>query len=187
MKKNVIVKPSCAYRFSLIEKQKMRNMFVEGYALSYIARKFACRPVAVWNNVFDLSPSMVFSKEKQKWAMNVSTVSIKIVKKIRSKVPRVITSKEAAEMAGISQSAALAIIRGKTFRWIPGWTRPYKDILVYLEPEEYPHEIKKTDKVRGCKKGSIRTAKSGELIKLAKKYKVSTTTICRWRKKGKML
>jgi hypothetical protein len=48
------------------------------------------------------------------------------------------------------------------------------------------NETKKTDKIRGCKKGSTHSVKSGDLIKLAKKYKVSTSTICRWRIKGKI-
>lgn len=173
-------------RFSYVQINEMRDLFLKGYALSYIARYFDCRPVAVWNNVFDLSPPEVFSKEKQKWAMTGSKISISDVKKIRSRVPKGITAPEVMKIYGISETSALAIIRGKTFRWIPGWTRPRGEELVYLQPVEMPKETRKTDQVRGCKKGSKRSVKPGALIELAKKYKVSTSTICRWRSKGKI-
>lgn len=177
---------SCGKRFSPLQIKEMRDLFLEGYALNYIARHFDCRPVAVWNNVFDLSPPETFSKEKQKWAMSLAKVTISDVKKIRSRVPYGITAPEASKIFGISETTALAIIRGKTFRWISGWTRPRGNEFIYLRPIEMPKQIKKTDQVRGCKKGSKRSVKPGALIELAKKYKVSTSTICRWRSKGKI-
>lgn len=125
-------------RFTPLQKQEMRSLFQDGYALSYIARKFDCRPVAVWNNVFDLSPATTFSPVKLKWAMNTARISVANVKKIRAKVPKGISAPEAARLYNISESAALAIIRGKTFRWVPGWTRPYAGTLVYLQPIDLP-------------------------------------------------
>jgi len=161
-------------------------MFEQNYALSFIARKFDCRPVAVWNNVFDLSPHSNFSPVKSKWAMNTAKISIANVKKIRARVPKGITASEARKLYNISQSAALSIIRGKTFRWVPGWTRPYADTLVYLEPIDLPERKIKTDRVRGAKPGSSWTVKRGTIIKLAKKYGMSKSTICRWRQRGKL-
>lgn len=173
-------------RFTVLQRQKMRSLFQEGYALSFIARKFDCRPVAVWNNVFDLSPATCFSPIKSKWAMNTARISIANVKKIRARVLKGIKSTEASQLYGISESAALGIIKGKTFRWVPGWTRPYAETFVYLQPMDLPEPERKTDKVRGAKLGSAWSVKKGELIRLAKKHNVSTSTICRWKKKGKL-
>jgi hypothetical protein len=180
------MKKACSRRLTPIQKKEMRDLFLNGYAISYIARMFDCRPVAVWNNVFDIDPPTTFSKTRQAWALNASKISVSDVKRIRSKVKQGISSGVAAKLYGISESAALAIIRGKTFRWVPGWTRPYTDRLVYLDPIDLPKETKKTDLVRGCKLGSFHTVESGALIKQAKKYNVSTSTICRWRQKGKI-
>jgi uncharacterized protein YjcR len=59
-------------------------------------------------------------------------------------------------------------------------------VFIYLEPINLPEREIKTDRVRGAKPGSSWTVKSGTLIKLAKKYGVSTSTICRWKQKGKL-
>src|SRR4030042_1237900 len=104
-------------RLTSIQKKEMRNLFINGYAVGYIARVFDCRPVAVWNNVFDISPPAIFDKTKQTWALKTSKISVANVKRLRARVKLGITSREAANLYSISESAALAIIRGKPFRW----------------------------------------------------------------------
>lgn len=180
------MKKTHSRRFTPPQRKEMRDLFLKGYTVSYIARIFSCRPVAVWNNVFDLSIPTTFDPIKQKCAIRASKISVTDVKRLRKKVPKGISAGEASKQYSISESAALAIIRGKTFRWVPGWTRPYADKLIYIEPISLPKEIKKTDLVRGCKPGSFHSVESGALLKLAKKHGVSTSTICRWRLKGKI-
>jgi hypothetical protein len=176
----VLRKRKNARRFSPIQKKEMRDLYSEGYALSYIARKFKCLTNAVWNNVFDLSTPMLLSEARIKAALKVCKVTVDDVVAIRKRVKSGTDSWTEATQYGISQTTALGIIRGRTFRWVGGWTRPRAgEPLVFIKPIKNNKSKPLTDKKPGCKKGSKHRMPSGSLLVLAKKYKVSTSTICR--------
>jgi hypothetical protein len=173
-------------RMKPAEKQMMRQLYEENYALGFIARKFNCCVNTVWNNVFDISVSCL-SKEKIKCTIKTSKVTPKEVKKIRLFAKNGQNAVQLSKLYGISQTATLSIIRGRTFRWIPGWIRPYQNQkFFYYKPINIKQEKPKTDKKPGAKLGVKKVSSRGEVLRLAKKYNVSSSTICRWRKKGKI-
>ena len=173
-------------KFNQNQKDKMRNLFEKGYAVQYIARKFKCWPNAVWNNVFDLAPAKFLSNAKIDEIYKKSSLIPKDITNIRQLAKKGMGSPTIAELYGIGQSTALSIIRGRTFRWVKGWTRPHGTTWIYLDPVEMPHFRVKTDKTYGPKSGTRHQVEPGILLKLSKKYGVSPSTICKWRKKGKL-
>jgi hypothetical protein len=109
------------------------------------------------------------------------------IRELSYKDKKIYHSAKIAEMFGIGATAALGIIRGKTFRWVGSWTRPHdKEEPVYLKPRKAGRETRISDKKRGRKIGQKITVQPGALLKLAKKYKVSPSSVCRWIKKGKI-
>lgn len=160
-------------KFNKNQVLKMREMAEKGFALSYIARKFSCCTNAVVHRVFSCIPPRKVSKEKQKLYLRNSKLSPDDVKRIRKLGLEGMDAVAIGKIYGISQTASLAIINGKTFRWIPGNT-----LSGYIKPISYDPMLK-TDKVRGHKRGSKRRVKNGILLKYAEKYNVSPSTICR--------
>lgn len=175
-------------RMKLSQKSKMRDLFEKGYAVSYIARKFECKPNAVWNTVYDLAECRKLSKEEEKYALRFSKVTKKQVLKIRRDAHKHgCKSWEISETYGISQTGALCIIKGKTFRWLGGWVRPSAyGPWKFLVPIPSKKEIRRTDLRRGPKKGSKPKVKSGTLLEIAKKRGISTSSVCRLIKSGKI-
>lgn len=173
-----------ARKFTALQINTMRELFKANYSLGYISRKFDCKTNAVWNNVFDLS-NHDLTEGKKKCAKSSSKLTDEQVQSMRLLAKRGDGSCVLAKMFKISQSAALGVIKGKTYRRVPGWIRLKRNLqFVYHEPSKQPQEEIKSDKCRGTKLGSKRLAKSGEVLKMAKKYNVSKSTICKWRDKG---
>jgi DNA invertase Pin-like site-specific DNA recombinase len=167
-------------KFNADQIKRMRYLYDQGYALRYIARKFNCNPHAVWHRVYDLSPPQKLSAKIKRHYLRNSKLTEVDVRKIRIlAVKQGINAVEIGKIYGISQSTALAIINGKTFRWINGETK--KGMIEVIEYNYRP----KTDLKCGPKPGSKSKVKQGVLIKYAKQYGVKPCTICRWMKKGK--
>jgi len=160
--------------------QRMRKMAEEGYAINYIARKFKCCPNAAYHRVYDVIPARVATPVQQKRYLKRSNLEIADVKRIRQLALQGMNAVEIGKIYGISQTTALSIVNGKTFRWVPG-----KTLKGIIHPVNYEPKIK-TDRRRGPKNGSKRSVKSGVLIKYAEKHGVGTSTICRRIKKGKI-
>lgn len=168
-------------KHTLRQIQQMRDLVEQGYAIHYIARKFGCYTNAVWYHVYDLIFPKKVSEKRQKMYLRTSNLTIVKVQKIRKLgVEKRINAVVISKKFGISPTAALSIIKGRTFRWVPGMTKSGK-----IEPVEYDFKPK-TDLVRGPKIGSKQKVKSGVLIKYAKIYSVKPTTVCRWIKLGKL-
>jgi hypothetical protein len=164
------------------QREKMRELFKNGFGIHFIARKFKCWPNAVWNHVYDLSPPRKVSiKEKIHFTRNSGLTDMDIVS-IREMATRGYGSTHIARVFGISQSAAIGIINGKTYRWVESKTQ--KGLL---KPIEIERTRRKTDLRPGAKLGSKQSVPSGTLKKLAKKHHVATCTIRRWIVKGKIL
>ncbi len=171
------------YRRKFTSKQieEMRGLVEDGYGIHFVARKLGCRANAVWHHVFDLIPPKKLTKKEQDRNLRGSNLTITKVKRIRELgVGEGFSAKEIARKFNISSTSALSIIKGKTFRWIPG-----KTLSGVIVPIEYKYEPK-TDLTRGPKKGSKKKVKTGVLEKYAKTHGVDTTTICRWIQKGKL-
>jgi len=160
----------------------MRKLVEDGFAIHYIARKFECRANAVWFHVFDLIPPQKLSKEQQKRNLRGSNLTISKVQRIRKMgVKDKIPANAIARIFGISNTAALSIIKGRTFRWIPGETLSGEII-----PIEYEYTAK-TDRKRGPKMGSKKRVRAGVLKKYGKIHGVDASTVCKWVKQGKLL
>jgi hypothetical protein len=168
-------------KFSALQVQDMRKLFEEGYGIGYIARKFNCYPNTVWHHVFDLStPRIITKKEKELFTHN-SKLSVKDVCKIRNLGLKGVSSADVGLSFGISETCALGIMKGKTYRWVEGPISKGE-----ITPISIPKEIRKTDLKSGIKTGQKRSVKSGVLIRLGKKYGVAPCTIRRWIVKGKI-
>ena len=166
-------------KFTSDQIRKMRKLVEDGYALHYVARKLGCCANAVCHHTFDLIPPKKVSKIMQKRYMQSSNLTIAKVQKIRELgVTKRYSAVEIGDIFGISPTSALSIIKGKTFRWLPGMT-----LSGEIVPIEYDFKPK-SDLTRGPKFGSKQKVKSGVLLKYAEKYGVKPTTICRRIKKG---
>ncbi len=163
------------------QREKMRELFQNGYGTYFIARKFKCWPNAVWNHVYDLSPPRKISPEEKEHYMKNSKLTDMDVVRIREMSARGYGSSDIARIFKISRSAAVGIVNGKTYRWVESET-----LKGSLKPIEIERMRRKTDLRPGAKPGSKQSVPQGTLIKLAKKHHVATCTIRRWIVKGKI-
>jgi DNA invertase Pin-like site-specific DNA recombinase len=163
------------------QRKKMRELFKNGYGIHFISRKFNCWPNTVWNHVYDLStPRKISQKEKEHFTKN-SKLKDDDILQIRRMAKQGQSSTDIAKIFGISQSAIIGIVNGKTYRWVESETQ--KGLLIPIQIERIR---RKTDLRPGAKLGSKPSVKPGTLTKLAKKYKVAPSTIHRWLLKGKI-
>jgi len=163
------------------QRDQMRCLFKQGFGIYYIARNFKCWPNTVWNHVYDLStPRKISLKEKKHFTKNSKLTDADVIR-IRQMAEQGTGSQQIGNLYGISQSATLGIINGKTYRWVESPTQKG-----FLKPVEMKRIKRKTDLRPGTKSGSKRSMPRGTLKKLAKKYSVASCTICRWIKKGKI-
>lgn len=175
---------TCGRRLTPLERQEIRDQYSQGYAEYYIARKHGCQPEAVHNLVFDMIPPQKQTAPYKNAAFRHSKLTREDIVNIRACVKKGITASEVAFQYNISETAGFNIIRGKTFRFIPGWTRPHTNMLVYLNPADKIEEHRITDLTRGAKKGSTQKTVRGELLRIAKEQGISTSAACRWVKAG---
>jgi hypothetical protein len=168
-------------KFNPLQIQDMRKLFEEGYGIGYIARKYDCWTNAVWHHVYDLStPRIVSKKEKNLFTKN-SKLNINDIRKIRRLGLSGVSAADIGQSFNISETAALGIMKGKTYRWVEGAVSNGE-----ITPIDIPKEKRKTDLKSGIKVGQKRSVKSGVLVKLGKKYGVKPCTIRRWVLKGKL-
>jgi hypothetical protein len=168
-------------KFSLQQRMKIRQLYDDGYGMCYLARKFKCWPNAIWAMVYDLATPRKASKKEQAHFIRSSKVTIDDVIEIRRLAKQGHGSPFFAKMYGISQTTALNIMNGKTYRWLKGYTKKG-----FLNPIKISRIRRKTDLKPGAKPGIKKTVPRGMLIILSKKYKVAPCTICRWIHKGKI-
>lgn len=166
-------------KFTPQQRVKIRKLYEDGYGICYLARQFECWPNAIWNMVYDLSIPRKASKKEKKLFLTNSKLTEKDIHDIR-KLAKYGTT-YIANKYGISQTAALGIVNGKTYRWIKGDT-----LKGTLEPLEVTKIRRKTDKKPGSKPGVKKTVARGTLIELSKKHGVQPCTIRRWILKGKI-
>jgi transposase-like protein len=168
-------------KITIAQQEAMRELFKTGYGISYIARRFKCWPNTVWNHVYDLSPPRKISaKEKNQYTKN-SSLTDKDVIQIRRLALQGMKSPQIKKLYNISQSAALGIVNGKSYRWVEGPTRKG-----FLKPLVMNRVKRTTNLHPGAKPGSKQSVPSGSLKTLAKKYGVAPCTIRRWVLKGKI-
>lgn len=168
-------------KFNPLQIQEMRKLFEDGYGIGYIARKFDCWTNAVWHHVYDLStPRIVTKKEKKLYTRN-SILTVKDICKIRQSGLSGVSAADIGQSFNISETTALGIIKGKTYRWVKGSVS-----IGEITPIDIPKEKRKTDLKSGLRPGQKRSVKSGVLVKLGKKYGVEPCTIRRWVLKGKL-
>lgn len=63
-------------KYSAFQIEEMRRLFSEGYAVSYIARKFRCWPNAIWNHVYALDLPRKQTSKSQKHIMRNSKLTV---------------------------------------------------------------------------------------------------------------
>jgi hypothetical protein len=163
------------------QHEKMRALFKKGYSIYHIARVFRCWPNTVWTHVYDLSPSRKITPQERNLFTKFSKLSDTDVLKIRKLALNGYGSPQLAKMYGLSQSAVLGIINGKTYRWVQGPTKKEK-----LNPIDMDRIKRKTDLRPGTKVGTKQSVPRGTLIDLAEKYQVAPCTIRRWFVRGKL-
>lgn len=172
-------------KFSESQKQEMRQLVSDGWAFSYIARRYHCNVNAVYNNTFDVLPPVVLSDGKEKWARKASKIKICDVRRVRKMLKKnpSLSARFVMRHLGVSESSALSLIKGRTFRWVGGWTRPhYKKPLVYLEPIEASGIGILSDRRPGPKFGMRDKAPYGSVKAEAERLGVSRSLISRRRK-----
>lgn len=166
-----------------LNADKMRQMYLNGYCMSAIARHFKCQLNAVTHHLSDLIiPTATMHRSNSKLT---SKDVIKIRRLyIKSGYPATIL----APMFKVSESSILNIIHGVYYRWVPG-EAINRSGMIYTIPEVTisGRDVNKMGmKKSGPNENTVRRVHSGALIPLAKKYGVATCTISRWIKKGKL-
>ena len=166
-------------KFTPQQRAEIRKQYETGYGICFLARKYNCWPNAIWNIVYDLSKPIKASEKEKKLFLKNSKLTEKNVLEIRKLAKH--GSPYIAKKFNISQTTALGIMNGKTYRWVKGET-----VKGTLEPIEVARVRRKTDMKPGSKPGVKKTVARGALIKLAKKHGVKPCTIRRWILKGKI-
>lgn len=170
-------------RFNWESREKIRGLYLEGYATSYLARKYKCNINAIWNVVFDLQipyrPESYLKAYKKTARLTEAQV-----KKIRHlAIDKNVGNNELATKFNVSGSTILSVVKGRTYRWVPGKIRPRMGELRYIEPLSGRAPQTKSDRKSGPNENTVRLADHGECLKLAKINKVSPSAISRWLRK----
>ena len=165
-----------------LNREKIREMYQEGYCSAAIAREFNCHVNAIMHHISDLVIPIHNTKNTKAKLTN------KQVKQIRTKyIKNGLAAPILAEIYSVSQSTILNVIHGIYYRHVPGEVIS-KSGTVYVLPENYASGKATNTKGRlkgGPRPGTIRR-QNGILKRLAKKHKVTTSTICKWLKNGKL-
>lgn len=183
-------KSKFARRMPVLQKDGMRRMFMDGYAIGCIARRYKCYVNTVWNNVFDLDGNYTLSEKKKKKAIEhskLSVIQIRLIRELSYKNRRRYNAIFLSKKYCVNQTTILGIVRGRTFRWVGGWTCPVRgEPWHYLNPSNEVRSKGITDVKFGPKPGSKFHYHGGELTKLARKCGVSLSTMCRRMKRLRM-
>jgi predicted DNA-binding protein YlxM (UPF0122 family) len=166
-----------------LNREKMRDLYKEGYCVEEIARRFKCRTNAVMHHVYDLVvPCVTMIRSNSK-------LTEKQVKDIRNLfINKKWVASEISDKFKVSQSTVLNVAHGVFYRWVPGEVVG-KDGVIYVIPEGFHTKTlsnKKGARKSGPNKSSERMVRAGDLIPIAKKHKVAPCTISRWMRNGKM-
>lgn len=166
-----------------LDREKMRDLYRQGYCAEEIARRFKCHTNAVVHHIYDLTVPYL------KMARRNAKLSDKDVKSIRKLfIKDNVVASLIARTFKVSQSTVLNVAHGVFYRWVPGEIID-KDGVIYEIPEGFHTDFtanKKGAKKSGPNRHTVRMVKSGALLPIAKKYKVATCTISRWMRSGKM-
>lgn len=166
-----------------LDREKMRDLYKNGYCIEAIARKFKCRTNAVMHHVYDLVvPCITMIRTNSK----LTDKQVKAVRKLF--IDKHVVASVIAIKFGISQSTVLNVAHGIFYRWVPGKVMD-KNGVIYEIPKGFHTKTlsnRKGARKSGPNKDTKRLVRSGALIPLAKKHKVSPCTISRWMRNGKM-
>lgn len=114
-----------------LNREKMRNLYNEGYCIEEIARRFKCRPNAVMHHIYDLTIPC------RTMARNNSKLTKKQIQSIRQSF---IKKKESAASISrkfeVSATTVLNIVHGIFYRWIPGEIID-NDGVIWVIPEGF--------------------------------------------------
>lgn len=166
-----------------LDKQKIIDLYKKGICISEIARIFNCRTNAIQHHIGCLSVPY-YGNIKRNCKLKYYEVKQIRKKYIYQKIAAPILAKE----YNVSETTILNVVNGIFYRWVDGVVKDKDGIIHVIPKKNYTEEryLLKGKKKPGAKEGSTKKNSDGSLIKLAKKYKVSTSTICKWIKKGKI-
>jgi hypothetical protein len=166
-----------------LNREKMRELYKEGYCIEEISRQFKCRPNAVMHHIYDLTiPCLTMVRTNSK-------LTKRQVQSIRKSF---INKNESAALISrkfeVSPTTILNIVHGVFYRWVPGEIVDNEGVIWVIPEGFHMNHLsnKKGARKSGPNKYTERKVKSGALIPLAKKHKVAICTISRWMRKGKM-
>lgn len=163
--------------------EKIREMYLQGYCQSAIARKFRCQLNAVSHHISDLVVPTISMRRKN------SKLTERQVNQIRNLfIKQGYPSTTISIMFKVSQSTVLNIAHGIFYRWVPG-TVITTGGKIYEIPKDFG--VRRPTNQKGMKKSgpnkdTVRRVRSGALIPLAKKYGVAVCTVSRWIRKNKI-
>ncbi len=183
-----------AKRTSRKQKEKMIQLYNQGYCAREIARRLKINANAVWNLIFDKEPPAKMSAGEKRRISKLVSLTESQVKAMRKQACRGVPSTVLAETYNISKTTALSCIKGRTYRWIPGPTIPHFKVhkpiseqdIVYLSPIEAKTVKRRKGEKSGPKKDSVRMVNQRELIRVAKNRGMSPCTVSKWLHKGKI-
>lgn len=164
-----------------LNKKRIRELYLEGWCVSSLARKFKCRTNAIQHHVFDLVIPRSLKRS------SAAKLRISEVKKIRNlAIHKNVPTLVLAIKFGVSESTILNVIKGKFYRYVPGEIRPAMGVFKNI-PEGFVSDVKTNLKGRrkcGPNKNTVRNLFPGGLKPIAKKHGVAICTVSRWIRKG---
>lgn len=168
------------YAHKGIDRDEVRRLYREGYCQSAIARKFGVGLQTISYHLRDLIiPAINRSNGNKLTAAQVRRIR-------RLHIIHKIPCAHIARDYNVSDSAVLNVVHGVFYRWVSGEIITPEGVIEHLSGETSTSPLNtKGEKKRGHKKGAKRRP-HGSLLPIARKYGVSTSTVCRWLKSGKV-
>jgi len=162
----------------------IRELFQEGYAQQYLARKFHVQNWTINHHIFDLIPANSTSPRVARKSLTEEQVLKLRILAVTENIP----SNSLGEMFRVSPSTALSCLKGKTYRWVGGPTKPHRSSpIVTLKPVALGYIKPRSDRKPGPNSKTTRQIKWGGLLKLSKKYRMKPSTLCKHLKSGKKI
>lgn len=166
-----------------LDREKIRSMYLEGYCMAAIARKFKCQPNAISHHISDL---VVPYKSQIKKGNKLTARQVRAIR--RHFIKRNQPADYLAPFYGVSPTTILNVVHGIFYRWVDGEILD-KDGTIKVIPKENFTKVRTNNKGRrkpGPKVGSSMSVPQGTLTPLAKEYGVSVSTVSKWVKSGRI-
>jgi len=161
--------------------KNIRQLYIDGYSISFIARKYKMKVPSIQYRVFDLTRPIALNKNDKRIVQ--CKFSENEILEIRSQY---INDKKSAKQIAIERkvghSTILGIVNGRTYRWIKG-----KTAKCIIKPKKEKLSRRICDIPLGAKKNTKQKIKRGGLTYLMNRYNISRSTAWIWVQKEKVI